>query len=244
MLPGPPLVPIANGVGTDGITLCWGAPAMAETIGVIGYVIFVQVGGMHGFVELISTTGPTCTCQIDGLVPAVWHEFKVAAVTLLGTGAQSGSSLPIQTQSPTTRGETSIISTGISSREGRRYMAREYKRLKRRLKDWEVEFEQTYSRTPTADDRGLNRPIQELHRRAQAVKAQLVVTIKDHMEGAAATRANTGSSYVVGCCATDGATSTSGVVDESTGLLMPTQQEVAAIEMLFHDFDVRTSTSL
>ena len=229
MLPGPPPTPKASDVGADSLTLSWGPPAMADALGVTGYRIFSQVGGMHGFAEHAVTVDARCACRVQGLTPSAWHEFKVAAVTALGVGAQSGSSLPVQTQ-PGAAGAAGSSST--DGREGRRHMAREYKRLKRRLKDWEVEFEQAHGRPPTADDRALDRPILELHRRAQAVKTQLVVTIKDHMEGAAdaATRAS-GSGAA--------APPASGRVDEATGLLMPTQQEVAAIEMLFHDFDVR-----
>ena len=155
-------------------------------------------------------------------------------------------------------------------------MAREYKKLKRRLLEWETEFEHVHGRAPTADDRALNRSVQELYRRAQVVKAKLVVTIKDHMGGgvgcSSANGGGSGGSFrrgcegsfvgasgsfsFVSCCGDDslaaggsggssfgsdlegGASLAVPPSDDTSRLLMPTAQEVAAIEMLFHDFDV------
>ena len=66
--------------------------------------------------------------------------------------------------------------------EARRDMAREYKKLKRRLKDWEAEFEAVHGRLPTEADRSATPAIDDLHKRCQRVMAQLVVTIKDDVK--------------------------------------------------------------
>ena len=93
-------------------------------------------------------------------------EAAAAASSSSGGGAAASSSGPPAPGSP------------AASNEVRRDMAREYKRLKRRLKDWENEFEVQWRRAPTAEDREMAKPIADLYKRAQSVKAKLVVTIK------------------------------------------------------------------
>jgi hypothetical protein len=233
MLPGPPQAPSASEVGSDELLLSWQPPASAVTLGVQAYRVFVQAGGTSGFAEHTHSTGSAeCACRVRGLQPNTWYEFRVAALTAHGVGSSSSSSLPVQTTAPL---------LGAADREGRRHMAREYKRLKRRLKDWEVDFEQAHGRAPTADDRALVPPIAELYRRVSAVKAKLVVTIKDHMEGVGGStgpRPGGGAAFGAGGGAAGAGAAGGGGGGADDGPAMPTTQEVAAIEMLFHDFDV------
>ena len=174
MLPGPPQPPQVADVASDSLTLHWSPPAMAQALGVCGYRVFAQTGGTSGFVTHVRDTGRAdCAsgCRVNALQPGIWYEFRVAALTAKGVGAQSGSSRPVQTAargSGERHGHQSSGSFGHAGRESRRHMAREYKKLKHRLKEWELEFESVHGRPPTAEDRSLVRPMAEMHRRAQA----------------------------------------------------------------------------
>ena len=137
---------------------------MAQALGVSGYRVFAQTGGTSGFVTHVRDTGLVdCAagCRVSALQPGIWYEFRVAAITSKGIGAQSGSSRPVQMAA---RGGGERHG-GSAGRESRRHMAREYKKLKHRLKEWELEFESVHGRPPTAEDRSLVRPMAEMHRR-------------------------------------------------------------------------------
>ena len=99
-LPGPPTAPITTDLAHDSLTLSWGPPASTGGQAVAGYRIFAQEGGAQGFHQIIASTGTpdTAAYRVRGLKPQVWYEFRVAALHAGGAmGAQSGSSLPVQT---------------------------------------------------------------------------------------------------------------------------------------------------
>ena len=98
-LPGPPGAPVARDVTSSELTLAWEPPASTGGRPVQGYVVLVQAGGTAGYVEVVSSTGSAePAVYVRGLAPSTWYEFRVAARTDAGAGAQSGSSVPVRTR--------------------------------------------------------------------------------------------------------------------------------------------------
>ena len=140
-----------------------------------------------------------------------------------------------------------------ASREGRRELAREYKKLKQRLRGWETQFKAVNSRLPTADDRDANQSIFELYRRTQAVRAKLVGKLRDSIDEHGSSGAGAGAGSGVGRggspggvrgpsggggAASGGGGGGGGGGSSSSQLDAIPEVELRTIETLFNDFDV------
>mmetsp|Transcript_54163 Transcript_54163/g.89892 ORF Transcript_54163/g.89892 Transcript_54163/m.89892 type:complete len:436 (-) Transcript_54163:478-1785(-) len=100
-LAGPPPRPFACEVGSTMLTLRWSCPLHTggHGVDVIGYRLFVQIGGDSGFEMHTPDTGSAdVEMLVEGLKPSTWYEFRVAALTVSGLGHFSPTSRPVLTQ--------------------------------------------------------------------------------------------------------------------------------------------------
>ena len=145
-LPGPPSAPNAFEVGAESLTLAWESPASTGGAPITAYKVLVQAGGTAGFVDLVSRTGSSePVAHVRKLTPGAWYEFRVAALTSHGVGAQSPSSQPVRMALK--------ASPPIASRSAARKAAApasEYEAAKSALLQWEAVFETEKVRVPPA----------------------------------------------------------------------------------------------
>ena len=99
-LAGPPSRPVTSDLEATSCLLRWEPPRHTggRDAAIIGHHITVQFAGDGGFLVHTPDTGSAAPhAVLDGLRPDMWHEFQVAAITTVGTGAPSQPTLPALT---------------------------------------------------------------------------------------------------------------------------------------------------
>jgi hypothetical protein len=100
VMAGPPAQPHTSEVGSTSLLLRWQTPEHLGGKGfdAVGYRISVRYAGDGGFsVHTEDTASESPHCVIEDLAPDTWHEFRVAAITSAGVGADSVPSRPVLT---------------------------------------------------------------------------------------------------------------------------------------------------
>jgi alpha-tubulin suppressor-like RCC1 family protein len=87
-VPGAPAVTSLSST-TSTVTVAWTAPANTGGAFITGYRVTPYVGGVAQTTLIVTTTNSVTSTQVGGLEPFTPYRFRVAAINVAGTGADS-----------------------------------------------------------------------------------------------------------------------------------------------------------